>query len=256
MRTFSKISIISLMLLFVLLGVFFGTEWLFKASKGHSTVSKVPNDGKYKEYYEDGSIYSVEYYENGSKEGIWRYYYENGHLKSRIPYSNNQRNGFIWHFSQDGQLIFKENFRNDTLISRDIINDSLYKYEIVFESHGKEMFNKSCTPCHNNSSVKELRFGVENLEVFIDTMGITQLSIDSIHKLNIDSLDSRILTGEVEMGPSPLHSLEKYDLEAILEYLEKEYERAESSGKKKVKKVRERKKTVYLINRTAEPLAP
>lgn len=229
------------------------TEDSIQSNLEAQKIVKIPNNGQYKEYYDDGGLYSIEYYENGKKEGVWRYYYQNGRLKNRITYKNNRLNGGIWHFGEGGALIFKENFNNDTLVSRKIINDSLYKYEVMFESHGREIFNKTCTPCHHQSIEQDLNFSLKDLELFIDTVGVVHLSIDSIHRLNMDSLHFEMLHEKETIGPQPNYILDKYDLEALIEFIEKEKERDEVKKKHRIRRVKERRKIVYLRKMTLEP---
>lgn len=227
-----------------------------KILSSYTSSNKEPNNGEFKEYYDDGSLYSIEYYENGSKEGVWRYYYKNGKLKTRQSYSNDKINGTIYHFSKEGILIYNEVYRNDTLIDKLVANDSLYNYEVIFEKHGREMFNKTCIPCHNMPIEKNLRLSLNGLESFVDTVQITKISIDSIHTLYADSLEFQVQSEKVEVGPKLNFELDKYDLEAIMEYIEQEQIRSKARKRNRIRKVRERKKVVYLDRIIRDPFIP
>lgn len=253
MKKSLKIIVILVATIGGVLGFALLTESSILSSYKSDQSGKRPNNGEYKEYYDNGSLYSIEYYENGLKEGVWRYYYKNSKLKMRQSYSNNKLNGTVYHFSTAGDLIYNEIYRNDSLVEKLIVNDSLYNYEVVFETHGHEMFNKACISCHKFPTDKNLRLGLNNLESFVDTISITELSIDSIHSLYADSLEFQVHIDNVEIGPKQGLILDKYDLEAILQYIENEVSRGKTKKRHRKKNLRLRKKMVYLFNITLEP---
>ena len=73
-------------------------------------------NGKYKQYYSDGSLYISGFIESDSiKTGRWEERYGNGVLKSEGYYENNLKNG-SWNYYKDTALPFLESeYVNDTL---------------------------------------------------------------------------------------------------------------------------------------------
>ena len=134
-----------------------------------------PNNGYYKEYYENGNLKSEEFYESGKKEGTWKTYFPNGNVQTIKTFDENRLQGLTAHYDSCQVLIFTELFEDGVCKKREVVNDSLYKFKIRIMPHGKEVFEKSCSPCHD---VKK------TLMVTTDSIAhpdIAFISMDSIH---------------------------------------------------------------------------
>lgn len=62
-------------------------------------------NGLWKSWYEDGSLWSEGFFENGKREGKSVVYYPNGHKMLEGQYVNNQRTGLWRSWDEDGNLI-------------------------------------------------------------------------------------------------------------------------------------------------------
>ena len=177
MKRILKIGFIVLIVgvVLILLGDFLSEEiQVFFQSKNKINRER-PNNGYYKEYYENGNLKSEEFYEDGKKEGTWKTYFPNGNIQTIKTFDENLLQGLTAHYDSCQVLVFTELFEDGVCKKREIVNDSLYKFKIRIMPHGKEVFEKNCSSCHD---VKQ------TLILTTDSIhhpDLTFISMDSIH---------------------------------------------------------------------------
>ncbi len=204
------------------------------------------SDGQYVSFYDNGNIKSIEYYENGQKQGSWLHYYDNGCLKQSIDYKNDYLDGYTSFFAKSGELIYEEKYSKGQFSELSITNDSLYKYEIRLESHGQLTFRRNCSGCHEVS--KDIGLDEFNdIAMLFDSLQSQKISIDSLHLTSFR--DSSLLEhfGQFNQWLIPFYSnksLDSYDFEALYNYLERESEKQKVKPLKRLRKLSRRKKTV------------
>lgn len=214
MKRILKISFIALLIgiVIVLIGDLLSEKiQVFFHSKGEINRER-PNNGYYKEYYENGKLKSEEFYENGKKDGTWKTYFPNGGIQTIKTFDENLLQGLTAHYDSCEVLIFTELFENGVCKKREIVNDSLYKFKIRIMPHGKEVFEKSCSFCHDVKNT---------LLVATDSMhhpDLTFISMDSIHTpifygTFLDSLEQTKLYNDT----IPLND---YDIKSLQYFLE------------------------------------
>lgn len=214
MKRILKISLIALIVgvVLILTGDFLSEEiQVFFQSKTEINRER-PNNGYYKEYYESGRLKSEEFYENGKKEGTWKTYFPNGSIQTIKTFNENLLQGLTAHYDSCEVLVFTELFEDGVCKKREIVNDSLYKFKIRIMPHGKLVFEKNCSQCHD---VKQ------SLLVTADSIKqpiLTFISMDSIHmpifhKPFLDSLERTKLYRDT----IPLND---YDVKSLQFFLE------------------------------------
>jgi antitoxin component YwqK of YwqJK toxin-antitoxin module len=70
------------------------------ATEQYSTKGEL--HGKYKQYYENGTIRGIGYYKNGELHGPYATYYENGVAKTMIEYEDDEYHGCYVEYFEDG----------------------------------------------------------------------------------------------------------------------------------------------------------
>jgi hypothetical protein len=106
-------------------------------------------DGMFKTFFEDGTVKSLEVYENGKKEGLNIYYFPSACVKSIKNFSQGNLNGESYFFSEEGDTVFIEHYENNRLLEKEVLKDSLYHYELNYLDHGMMIFNNNCRMCHS-----------------------------------------------------------------------------------------------------------
>lgn len=214
MKRILKISFIVIIVgVILLLASNFLTEKIQVFFKSKNEISRErPNNGYYKEYYENGRLKSEEFYENGKKDGTWKTYFPNGNVRTIKTFDENLLQGLTAHYDSCQVLIFTELFEDGVCKKREIVNDSLYKFKIRIMPHGKEVFEQSCSPCHDVR--KTLMLGVDS----INHLDLTFISMDSIHTPIFHGafLDSLELTKRYN-DTVPLND---YDIKSLQYFLE------------------------------------
>lgn len=175
---------------------------------------KRPNNGAYREFHQNGSVKREENYKDGKRVGIWKIYHDNGALKATLLYQSDVLNGVVSHFDSLETLIYNEYYDNGDYVNTEIVNDSLYRFQISILDHGDEVFQGACNKCHEDEK-NELIFKAQTL---VDTVVYTDLScisFDTIHSLFFENhlTDSLIIKDS-------LVPLSDYDLKSLRLYLE------------------------------------
>lgn len=176
-----------------------------------------PNDGTYKEYYEDGALKAEENYASGKRTGVWKSYHRNGALKTTLLYQEDDLHGVTSHFDSLEQLIFNEYFEYGKVVKREIVNDSLYKFQIVVLPHGRITFEERCSECHESKQDSLLSM----IQVEKDTSLVNDLAciaMDSIHRVLFDSLF--VENDSLFYEDKDLEPLNDYDIYALKRFLE------------------------------------
>ena len=73
----------------------------------------INGNGKIKEYYSNGNLYSEGEYLNGKKHGKGKSYYTNGNIAFEGEYLNGKRNGKGKEYDKVGTLKFVGEYLND-----------------------------------------------------------------------------------------------------------------------------------------------
>lgn len=207
----------------------FGLLFLFNALISHHSEhlalvddipNQRPNNGTYKEYYEDGTLKSKELYHQGKKKGVWIYYHPNGNIRSVHEYKNDMLHGTITHYDTGQTLIFNDYYNLGHCYRREIVNDSLYRFEVNLLPHGKELFETSCVSCHDEEKT-DLTQPLQSMHQSLDSMDLATISVDSIHFHLFDSLfvDQPKAAFSNE---KTAHKLDRYDIRAIIQFIEKQ----------------------------------
>ena len=68
--------------------------------------------GKYKQYYESGTIKTIGYYKNGELHGPYATYYESGLAKSMIEYKEDEYHGAYVEYFEDGTPSSRGKYKN------------------------------------------------------------------------------------------------------------------------------------------------
>ena len=175
---------------------------------------KRPNNGSYREFHQNGSIKKEENYKDGKREGIWKVYHLNGALKATLLYESNVLNGVVSHFDSLETLIYNEYYDNGEFVNTEIVNDSLYRFQIAILDHGKEVFINSCNECHEDEK-KDL---IYKAQTQVDTIVYTDLScieFDTIHSCFFNTQLSNDLLLQDTLVP-----LSRYDVQSLRLFLE------------------------------------
>jgi len=101
-------------------------------------------NGYYKEWYENGKIENEGLMKEDKLEGEWKYYYANGNTRMIGSYINGLKNG-VWKISNiEGEYYLQQKYKDDILISIELIDKSkgLYEYFTEIDSIG----NYNITP--------------------------------------------------------------------------------------------------------------
>lgn len=104
--------------------------WVFYDQAG-DTLEKISylygrKNGFYLKYQKDSYhglyIFSRELYAGDRKEGTAHLYFPDGSVKQTIPYNEGRKEGLSREFDQNGKVITLLEYRNDFLVSRQVIN--------------------------------------------------------------------------------------------------------------------------------------
>lgn len=182
----------------------------------HSVEHKRPNNGLYKEYYDNGILKTEESYSDGKKIGIWKTYYNNGSIKSISIYANGKLNGVVSHFDSCETLIYDEYFKKGKFIKKEIANDSLFRFEVMALPHGKELFTKKCEECHESKNEKLLGLIQADTNTLVSA-DLACIELDSTHAFLFDSL---YVDEDAWFFEKKQKSLNEYDIHSLKLFLE------------------------------------
>ncbi len=186
--------------------------------------ANVPTNGVYYTYYSNHKKKSKTRYHMGERDGVMVSYYKNGHKKESVFYKNGLKNGLSYYYTDSGALYKMALFARGVEEKSHIVNDSLYKHEVVIEAHGEVVFRKSCSACHHGLvTIPDSLSQVDDL-----TLNIV-FNIDTVHYYLLDSV-----VYEQYLKRDSTVVLEKYDVKAIERFLEQEM-----IERKRIKVIRE-----------------
>lgn len=206
--------------------------------------SRIPNNGEYVSVYQNGQKKAVEKYDNGKREGFWVYYYPNGNLKKELNYHNDVLHGMCKFYHDSGTLIYSERYTSGVFSTLTVVNDSLYKYEVEFLEYGTKLTRKHCENCHNTTLPNHFD-KLNDLSNQIDSLSATHFNLDTLHTLVTDSSiisnDSLYSHWIPESGEILFN---KYDIHAILHYLEAINSKAAPLKFKRINNIKKKPKIV------------
>lgn len=122
--------------------------------------------------FKDGSVYTIQAYENGYKEGKWAMYFSNGQEEKSGNTKNGLEDGIFYTWYKNGQLKYKQAYKNGEKIgqwlswytngvkwtSRDFANNTLNGKVFVWDSLG--VLGKEYT--YENGIIKDKIMHFEN----------------------------------------------------------------------------------------------
>ena len=123
-------------------------------------------NGTFKTFYEDGIVKSLETFEKGKKNGLNIYYFPSACIKSLKNFNKGKLDGSSYFFSEQGDTVFIEYYNNNRLEKKEIVNDSLYHFELNYIDYGKMIFNNNCRMCHEfneDSLIQKSRLTITSL---------------------------------------------------------------------------------------------
>lgn len=173
-----------------------------------------PNNGEYRQFYENGQLYSIEHLKNGLKDGKCTFFYKSGEKKLIEHYKKNILEGQKKFFSQYGELIFIEKYKEGELVKTSVKNDSLYKYVVKILPHGKEQYDKLSWLMDNHVEMAQIK---ETIDIRISDL--IQLKMDSVSACDLIFF-SETLPLPDEKKFDLQYNLSLYDLKAILYYMD------------------------------------
>ncbi len=124
-------------------------------------------NGTFKTFYEDGIVKSLETFESGKRDGLNIYYFRTTCIKSIKNFQNGNLDGNSYFFSEEGDTVFIETYNNNRLEKKDILNDSLYHFELNYLDYGMMLFNNNCRMCHEfkeDSLIQKSNIIISNLD--------------------------------------------------------------------------------------------
>lgn len=74
-------------------------------------------EGKYEEYYSNGKLKEILFYQDGMRHGEFKQYYENGQLESYGYYRNDELDGTIYYYYDNGQPWKMVQYKNGRAVS-------------------------------------------------------------------------------------------------------------------------------------------
>ncbi len=176
-------------------------------------------------YYANGIIKSETQYHMGMKSGKEILYYKNGIKKQINHYKHNIKNGFSYDYTKTGDLYAVTLYVDGLGQKSHVVNDSVYKNEIIIGQYGKELFTNSCSRCHKKP-VATISQIPDSLSI-IDTISTQPIfNIDTVHYYLLDST----MFSHYQQRDTTIN-LEQYDIKALKFFLEEELKK---KGKIKV----------------------
>lgn len=240
----SKSIIILSSLALVILAFSYFMKFSPKEVKELGFESRIPNNGEYVSLYQNGQKRAIEKYQNGKKEGFWIYYYPNGNLKKELNYRNDLLHGMCKYYHNSGELIYSERYTSGVFSTLTVANDSLYKYEVEFLEYGTKLTKKHCENCHNTSTPGHFE-KLTALNSKIDSLTQLEFNLDTLHALVSDSVMSSNDSLYNHWIPKSGEVLfKKYDIQAILHYLEAVNSQTAPLRFKKINNIKKKPKVV------------
>ena len=170
--------------------------------------------GAIHEYYGDSTLKLIERFEKGVLSGKSVYYYPNGKIERISYFKNGVKTGYEYHFANDGSLVYMVKYSFGEVVEENIINDSLYKYDLQIVEHGRLTFKNNCGHCHNNG----LRNLTNELQILKDTLKTGLISIDSLHYIFADSI--KYEPSFIDSLYANNDSLDLNDIHAVIKYID------------------------------------
>lgn len=197
-----------------------------------------PNNGVYKQVDQRGNLISIQFYKDGRRDSSWTYFYPNGNIRSIVKYHDDVLHGKAKHFSPEGGLIYEERYTKGRLVEVSVKNDSLYKYSVQLHTHGKFLYQNTCTPCHESVTHK----AINPLKNFQDSLTVKRVSLDSMHYHFTDSatVEDNIIAAEHQN-----RMFNRFDIDALIHYLEVEKGKTKQLTFRGIKSLKDKPKTVY-----------
>lgn len=156
------------------------------------------NHGTYIEYFNNNSIKLVSNYAHGKKHGPQLYFKENGDTLKTENYHAGLLNGLGYTYDSRGERIIQEYFYQGEKTSENILNDSIYKYDVLALETGESIFTQHCSSCH---ALKQ------------------NLNLGSLTSLPEDSTHSFLMDSEIK-DTSATIALLQVDKTVLIQYLE------------------------------------
>lgn len=124
--------------------------------KGSHKSSGVAN-GIIKNYFPDGTLREVEFYDKGLKNGIFTSFYKNGQLKERKSYVQNEPEGIWKLWSEEGELKSEIEYKNGELtnfhLDLFVTKHKYFKLQKQFNSINKDE-NEATRECLKTLEIK------------------------------------------------------------------------------------------------------
>ena len=241
-HTKTKLVIITLVSIAILvMSLFFVLKVLETYKDDFIIEGQEQLNGTFKTFYEDGIVKSLETFEKGKRNGLNIYYFPSACVKSLKNFNQGKLHGSSYFFSEQGDTVFIEHYNNDRLEKKDIINDSLYHFELNYIDYGTMVFNNNCRMCHEfkeDSLIEKSNRIITNIDSTLIDCGYififhdTVESKDSLIQLS-DSIQT-FLNKDIE--PSKLK-----DLNALKKIFENEINRPKLKYQR-VKKIQKKVK--------------
>lgn len=106
------------------------------------------NHGVYQEYYPSGQLKSLDTYSKGLRNGVSIQFNQNGDTTQLHDYHQGQQHGVAKYFVEGEVLVLTERYQFGELIDREVLNDSLYRYQFLAYETGQSLFEVQCQSCH------------------------------------------------------------------------------------------------------------
>lgn len=206
-----KVVIITLKsIVFLGLGFLLALRWFSFFETDYVLEGQEQLHGTFHTFYDDGVVKSVEHFNHGKKQGLNINYYPSACLKSTRQYENGKLHGFSYFFSEREDTVYYEEYRENQLLSKVILNDSLYQFELNNLDYGMMLFNNNCRMCHelkeNNLAAKAVM-----LADTTDSLWIKPNYFDVFHENLVfyDSIKTLSDSINVLLGNKPLQPTQK-----------------------------------------------
>lgn len=146
-------------------------------------------NGMFKTFYEDGTVKSLENFKNGKRDGVNIYYDSLACIRSIKSFEDGKLDGKSFYFSLKEDTVFFEDYAQDRLIEKVILNDSLYNFQLHYLDYGMTVFNNNCRSCHEFNDNQLLDSSVSIIEKLDSTLLDSGYVYIFHHKLEVkDSL--------------------------------------------------------------------